>query len=149
MANTKGVAPICNAPPEQPTFLSKPPTFPHFSPPSADNIPSLVQSILHLQMAFQAITNQQTVVNNTINGFPATGGGVAAGGGGGVPGFGRGGGGSPNQITSDWTETSRQTQNVKVVNPDDDSQFVIVKEITSITFTRDATGEQFTIKRDP
>ncbi len=145
MANTKGVAPICNAPPEQPSFFTKPPISPNFSPPAA-NFPSLVQSILHLQMAFQTLTNQ-SVVNNTINGVPT--GTPGFGGGGGVPGFGRGGGGSPNQETDNWKEQSRQTQNVKVVNPDDDSQFVIVKEITSITFTRESTGETITIKRDP
>lgn len=145
MSNPKGVAPICNAPPEQPQFISKPPVFFRFTPPTAD-IPSLTQAVLHLQQAVQALTNQSPPPNNTVPGFPA--GQSGAGGGGGVPGFGRGGGGQP-QEDNNWTERSRQTENVKVVNPDDDSQFIIVKEITSITFERISTGEIITIKRDP
>jgi len=95
-----------------------------------------------LQLALQSLANQ-IPPNNTVNGFPV---GSTSGGGG------SGGGGNRPKNPSEpdqWRESDRQTQNVKVVNPDDDSQFVIVKEIVSITFERDSTGEQIVIKRDP
>jgi hypothetical protein len=139
-ANT-GVAPICNAKPEQPNFNSLLPATPRFSMPNFHNPRSLAAAILQLQQAVAALSGSSPPANNTIGGSPigGPGGGVAGGGGGKqVP-------PDPN----DWSETGRVTENVKVVNPDDDSQFVIVKEIVSITFERSSTGEKIVIKRDP
>ena len=139
MANTTGVAPICNAPPEQPDFTTKAPPFPQYVPPDPTNPVSIVAAIRALQIMMLNLNNQ-VPPNNTINGLP---GGSGGGGGGG------GGGKKKKPQDQEWEETDRQTQLVKVVNPDDDSQFVIVKEITSITFERQATQEKITITRDP
>src|SRR6185369_3788272 len=116
-----GVAPICNAKAE---------------PPDVSNPKSIIRSIQQLQTAINLITNQVTV-NNVPDLFRPTGGQ------GGQLGSSQT---SPDQQNQpgDWIETNRVTQNVKVVNPDDDSQFVIVKEVTSITLTNSTTGDTIT-----
>ena len=140
MANTTGVAPVCNAPPEQPTFISKAPPFPQFVPPNPNDPVSIIAAIQALQIMMLNITNQ-IPPNNTIDGTSTGGGQNPTGGGGGSP-------KKPKKQQQDWEETDRTTQDVKVVNPEDDSQFVIVKEITSITFKRRNTDETFTLTRD-
>ncbi len=45
-----------------------------------------------------------------------------------------------NQNTQRYVEVDRVTQKVKVVNPDDDTQFVIVERLTSVTFLDKLTG---------
>ncbi len=136
-----GVAPICNAKAEPPVFTSVPPALPKFSVPDATNPHSLAKAIQQLQIALGAITNAAQPANNTTPGSPVGGPGGGVGGG--------GGGKQPPKDPNEWKETDRTTQNVKVVNPDDDSIFVVVKEIVSITFTRESTNEKITIKRDP
>jgi hypothetical protein len=131
-----GVAPICNAKAEPPDFSVKPPTLPRFTVPDVSNPKSIIRSIQQLQTAINLITNQVTV-NNVPDLFRPTGGQ------GGQLGSSQT---SPDQQNQpgDWVETNRVTQNVKVVNPDDDSQFVIVKEVTSITLTNSTTGDTIT-----
>jgi hypothetical protein len=144
----KGAAPICNANADQPKFPAIPPTLFNFVTPDAKNPQSVAQAILQLQTALTALTHPTPPQNNLPpNVGAALGGG--GGGGGGTLGFG-GGGKKPPAPPPDnsWTEVDRSTENVKVVNPDDDSQFVIVKEIVSITMKRNSTGETFTLKRD-
>jgi hypothetical protein len=46
-----------------------------------------------------------------------------------------------------FIESGRVTQLVKVFNPDDDSQFVIVERINAVTFKDPLTGITFTWKR--
>ena len=138
-ANT-GVAPVCNALAEPPSFATKPPPLPVYSVPSASNPQSIVRAVQQLQAAVAALA--AAIPPNNV---PSIG-GFTPSAGGGVPGF---GGTSPQkQAPNDWTEVSRVTQNVKVVNPDDDSQFVIVKEIVQLIFEHSTTGERIVIKRD-
>lgn len=140
-ANT-GVAPICNAKAEPPVFTPAAPPLPKFSTPNVNNPKSIVQAIMQLQQALTALTTPPAP-NNTTPGSPI--GGIAGPGGG----VGGGGGGKPKQPPDDqWRERSRVTQNVKVVNPDDDSQFVVVKEIVQIIFERPISGETITLTRD-
>jgi len=134
-------APICNAKAIQPQFPQTALQIPTFSVPNTGS-PLINLLIAQLQQAFQGLTNQ--LPQNNLAANPGGGGGIGGGGGGG------GGKKKPQPKDPDqWQEKSRQTQNVKVVNPDDDSQFVIVKEITQIVFERPSTGEEITIYRDP
>jgi hypothetical protein len=151
MAASTGVAPICNAPPSPEKFPVTTPTIFNFTPPNIRSPESVIQAILQLQQALQALANPPPNAPLTSN-QPSS---STGGGGGGLPGTGGGGvrfgggGRAPTPLPDNmWQETGRNTQNVKVVNPDDDSQFVIVKEIVSITMTRPSTGETFTITRD-
>jgi hypothetical protein len=143
----KGAAPICNANPDQPTFPAVPPTLFNFVPPDANNPQSIAQAILQLQHALAALSNPAKPTN-VAPALPM-GGGAGAGSGGKGGGLG-GGAKQPPQPPPDnqWQEKSRSTENVKVVNPDDDSQFVIVKEIVSITMIKPSTGDTFTLNRD-
>ena len=138
MPTNTGVAPICNAKAEPPEFFTKPPRLPHFAVPNERQPRSLVTAIQQLQQALAAITSP-VPVNNT----PPIGGGFAGGPQGAV-----GGATSPGQQNQpgQWTEKSRETQNVKVVNPDDDSQFVIVKEIKTLTMENSTTGESIVLR---
>lgn len=49
----------------------------------------------------------------------------------------------PKPTKSNWTETSRATESVKVVNPNDDTQYIIFQRINSITFKDNTTGSTF------
>jgi hypothetical protein len=141
-----GAAPICNGNPDQPKFKAPAPTLFNFSPPTTSEPGSVVTSIFQLQQALTDITNPAAATN-----LPATTPAAAGGAGKGAGAKSTGGGKKKkNQPTDDeWREKSRKTENVKVVNPDDDSQFVIVKEIVNLVFERTSTGETITIKRDP
>jgi hypothetical protein len=145
----KGAAPICNANPDQPRFFSPNPSVFNFTPPNINSPESIIQTIIQLQRALTPLVNPPTA-NNLPPNAPASAGGSGSGAGGGAGGGLGGGGKKPPAPPQDntWQETGRVTQNVKVVNPDDDSQFVIIKEIVSITMTRPSTGETFTLKRD-
>lgn len=46
-----------------------------------------------------------------------------------------------------FVETGRVTQKVKVINPDDDTQFVIVERINQIAFKDSLTGATMVWKR--
>ncbi len=137
-----GVAPICNAKPAPAVFKTIVPSQ-ALTPVTAD---TMLPAIQQLQTAVAALT-KKVPVNNTINALPVaaadTGGGSSDGLLGGLK--------KPKKNPDDpqWEETQRNTQNVKVVNPDDDSQFVIVKEITFLEFTNSVTGETITLRRDP
>jgi len=43
---------------------------------------------------------------------------------------------------TEWRETDRKTEKVRVENPDDKEQFVQVERIKRMTFQNDTTGEQ-------
>jgi len=136
-ANT-GVAPICNAKAEEPNFFTQPPRIPHFGIPAANGvsaIPGIISALQQLQNAVNQITTSGPPQNNV----PQI-----------QPGGGQGGqlGGTDKhqqQQPGEWEVTARATQNVKVVNPDDDSQFVIVKETISITVQNSTTGQQIVL----
>lgn len=132
------VAPVCpisrsQAVPGQPGIMLP-------SIPKAMDLPSVI-------MAVNAIT--QILINMTVPpraggvspiqlGTPALAkptGGVAAS------------GVSGKASRGTWFETDRQTEVVKVVNPDDDTQFVTFERINSITMTNSSTNESLTWTR--
>lgn len=45
--------------------------------------------------------------------------------------------------TGRWTEVSRVTSTVKITNPDDSTQYVMVKQITQLIMADSVTGEQW------
>lgn len=137
MGSNTGVAPVCNATPPKPTFTTPVRLIPSFTVPNVNDPQSLVMALVELQTALIAIT-QPPPLNNIPNG--------------------------PNQFSSstqsstvtsnksssrkhDFKEEHRVTRNVKVVNPTDSEQYVIVKEITQLDFKNPATGQKLTWHR--
>lgn len=102
--------------------------------PKAMDLPSVLRAVNTITQILQLITGQ----------LPPSSGGTGkmnTGGGGGA-----GKKKPPQKQTSNWEETNRVTEIVKVVNPDDEDQFVTFKQIKSITMENQNTGEQITLK---
>jgi len=53
----------------------------------------------------------------------------------------------PKKKAGAWEEVSRRKEKIRVENPDDSSQFVMVEVINSITMRNKSTGELWTWKR--
>jgi len=165
-----GVAAICNAKQTSPDFPVKVPPVVNFTPPTIGDWSSVIHAILQLQWALIPVVNPAPLHNM----LPEIGAGGGAGGGGGGFGSGAGGGGGPggnspgnkgkgnknpqNNQPKDpnkdkknsskpvkWEQTNKVTELVKIVNPDDDSQFVIVRRTVTQSFKNPATGETLTI----
>lgn len=170
MSNPMGMAPVCNINPPQPPPASTAPYIPSFVQPNVQDPQSIISAITQLQFALIAITG-----NNIPNNVPielsalqvATGKSAAGGvGGGGSAGGGGGGGGSaggrggasnsgqgqkstqnPKTTRSEFIEINRTTKLVKVVNPQNTSQYVMVKQIVALTMFDKVTGETWTWKQ--
>jgi hypothetical protein len=138
-ANT-GVAPICNAKAEEPSFFTQPPRIPHFGIPTVGGINAIPGILSALQQLQQAV-NQIVTSGPPQNNIPQIPNKPGSGSGGNLGGTDK----NQQQQQGEWEVTARQTQNVKVVNPDDDSQFVIVKETTSITVENSTTGQRIVL----
>lgn len=138
MGSSTGVAPVCNAIPPKPTFITPVRLIPSFTVPNVNDPQSIIMALVELQTALIAIT-QPPPLNNIPNG--------------------------PNQFSSstqsstvhsdnssskhhDFSESHRVTRNVKVVNPTDSEQYVIVKEIMQLAFKNPATGQKLTWNRN-
>lgn len=52
-------------------------------------------------------------------------------------------GGAKDDKVQKFTEINRTTKNVKITNPEDDTQFVIVQQITSLTMQDNVTKEKW------
>jgi len=159
-----GVAAICNAKQTSPDFPVKVPPVVNFTPPTIGDWSSVIQAILQLQWALIPIVNPPPL-NNMLPEISAHGGGGggfgsgAGGGGAGLNSPGNKGKGNknpknnppkdPNKNNSSnpvkWEQTNKVTELVKIVNPDDDSQFVIVRRTVTQSFKNPATGETLTI----
>jgi hypothetical protein len=124
-------APVCpistsQAPPSQPG-IALPPV------PKAQDLPSAIQAINVLTQIINYLTMPSLPSNNLVLNFttlpplvkPATA-AVAL-----QP---------PKPQAARFVEAGRSQETVKVVNPNDDSQFVIVKRVNSITFKDRITG---------
>jgi hypothetical protein len=151
------VAAKCNAKQTQPSFPTQVPTVGNFTPPTIGDWSSIVQSILQLQWALIPVVNPPPA-NNTLPETSTTPGlGSGAGGGGGGGGSDGTGNKDPKNTTPKkkkpgnkvkWKQIDKRTQLVKIVNPDDDTQFVIVRRTISQTFENPSTGETLTINPD-
>jgi len=160
-----GVAAICNAKQTSPDFPVKVPPVVNFTPPTIGDWSSVIQAILQLQWALIPIVNPPPL-NNMLPEISAHGGGGGGGFGSGAGGGGAGGNSpgnkgkgnknpknnqpkDPNKKNSSnpvkWEQTNKVTELVKIVNPDDDSQFVIVRRTVTQSFKNPATGETLTI----
>jgi hypothetical protein len=162
-----GVAAICNAKQTQPTFPTAPPTIVNFTPPTIGDWSSVIQAILQLQWALIPIVNPPPLNNTlpeiTVGLGSGVGGGGSGGGGGGAGGNSPGNKGKGNKNPQNnqpqdpnkdkqnssnpvkWEQTNKVTELVKIVNPDDHSQFVIVRRTVTQTFKNPVTKETLTI----
>ena len=160
-----GVAAICNAKQTSPDFPVKVPPVVNFTPPTIGDWSSVIQAILQLQWALIPIVNPPPL-NNMLPEISAHGGGGGGGFGSGAGGGGAGGNSpgnkgkgnknpknnqpkDPNKKNSSnpvkWEQTNKVTELVKIVNPDDHSQFVIVRRTVTQTFKNPVTKETLTI----
>lgn len=57
---------------------------------------------------------------------------------------GGGGGGGGKSALGEFKQTSFQTKVVRVYNPDDDTQWVDVRQVTSVTWKNSTTGQSIT-----
>lgn len=111
---------------------NQPQTPPYPSIPLATDLPSALNAINNMRLILQGLTNQLPTLfpnldnpRNAKNGQPGGGGGGQQGG--------------------NFTEVpgTRQTKTVKVTNPQDSTQFVMVDQITAVTFAN-KTGQTLT-----
>ena len=116
------------------------------SVPQAQDLPSAIQAINNLNMIVQVLSGQNppSFKNNLTENFfvdPSGGQGIQRGNQGGRP-------GSPAKKPR-WVEdrASRVTETVKVTNPDDKSQFVMVERINYIRWSDTVTGQTLEWRR--
>jgi hypothetical protein len=148
LVNT-GVAPVCNAKADQPKFTPKVTPLGSFIPVSVTDPTSITTAIQQIQQTLTTLTNTTTTNPATLPGGSYSG---SAGG----PSYLTGGGygnntqdKTQNKASKEgkWRETKRVQERVKIVNPDDDSQYVTFRRINKLVFTNSATGETLTWSR--
>lgn len=116
-------APVCHIPPvppptTQPTGNRLP------SIPAATDLASALRAISAMRQAIQQLSNQITQDNGVINGFRT----------------------KQNQGAT-WTEDRRVTENVRITNPEDDSQYIDVERINMLRMKNKDTGQTWTWNR--
>jgi len=147
MANN--VAPVCNLPNiGQVPALQPGRMYP--SIPRAQDLPSAIQAAnalgqlvaLLLQPGIPGFTNNVAPTNTTITliGTPGINGAAGADGSPGAKG--KAGEKGENAKQPSWVLSGVKTQNVKVENPDDRDQFVVVKRISEIGFRDSSQSNQ-------
>lgn len=127
-------APVCHISPDEAIASRGRVRFPSI-PPAVDLTTALL-AIKALTAIIIQLTGQQT-----LQGVPGIVGARGAGGvsgAGGSPG-GPGKDGKPGK-EGNWVEVDRQTQKKKITNPDDDSQFVYIQQITQLQMKDTVTG---------
>jgi hypothetical protein len=145
MAKTNTAGGVCNINPIIPPQAKGPPTLP--SIPTATNLQTALQAIAALTQIVYALTNQsggQGGYGNQGGQFivlpnPGNGSGTGTG-----TGTGTGNQSNPNSGNFTEVKNKRVIQEVTVSNPQDSSQYVKVKNITSLTFIDSRTGQQIT-----
>jgi hypothetical protein len=154
VANPFGTAPVCNVNPPTPPPAANAPFIPAFVQPNIQDPQSIIAAIQQLQYALLAITGNvvpnnvpdQLPINNVAVGNPPPGNRVIPGGGGGV-GHGSTSTKSPKVQQSRFIELSRTNKTTKVSNPQDSSQFVMVKQVAGLTLRDKVTGETWVWKQ--
>lgn len=135
-------APVCHVSPA--TQISQPPQvqLPSIPQASANNMNSIINAINAITQAIQMLAGQIRPSGMAVNGQLLSQG--ASGG------FSVKGGSSPppskQAPTGSWTQIGENTTITRVVNPSDDTQFVDVKRVNSVTLQNSATGQIITIK---
>lgn len=112
-------APICHIPPQKITDAHGPIPLPSI-PLATPNLASLVASVNALRQVVQYLAGQKTPAPLITNNFTTK-----------QPEKGR------------WNEVSRVTENVRVFNPSDKTQFVDVERINQLKMGDKVTGEQW------
>jgi hypothetical protein len=138
MAQTKVAGGVCNITPIIPPSAKGPPTLP--SIPTPTDLQSALQAIKALTQIVYALTGQ----SGNQGGYGSQGGKFIvlpqqSNGGGGGSGGGQnqsGGKGNFQEVKSE-----RVSQTIKVYNPQDNSQYVTVNQITGLTFRDSITGQ--------
>jgi hypothetical protein len=120
--------------------------------PKAQDLPSAIQAInaltqIIMQLAAPGLApfqnNLAPYTPAKLVGTPGIRGGAGANGSPGAAG--KKGQDGENAQNPNWEQTGFKTEKVKVQNPDDNDQYVVVKRITEITFADQETGAQLTI----
>lgn len=117
-------APVCRIAPASTPISSQPPpvTVPSI-PPIDGSMGSIIAALNAMKIAIEGLYGLQGIVRApAANKSPSPS----------KP--------SPKK-TGRFNETKRTSAKVKVTNPDDDSQYVMVDQINSLTFTDSVTGE--------
>jgi hypothetical protein len=121
-------APVCHIPPTKPATDAQAPVDTVYVPQATD-LASTMAAVNALRLVY----------------LRGTGGFGGAGHGGTASSLGPGGTGGTvkdeKKKQGQWVETNRQTEKVKVTNPDDPSQFIELERINQLTFKDAATGE--------
>jgi len=145
-------APVCNLPNVgQVPALQAGRMFP--AVPKAQDLPSAIQAINALAQIIMyliapglpAFGNNLAPYNSSsrLVGTPGINRGAGADGSAGAAGK-KGKDGQDAQ-NPNWEQTGFKTEKIKVQNPDDNDQFVVVKRITEITFADQETGAELKI----
>ena len=160
-----GMAPVCNVNPPAPPPKSAAPFLPSFTPPSPDNPQSIVAAIIQLQYALIAITGSNVPNNvpvelsplNVVAGNPPPG-SLPSGGGSTTTSSSTTTGGSGKKSTNNpkhnygefiEVPNSRVYKLVKVMNPQNHSQYVMVKQIMHLTMRDKITGVKWIWNHGP
>ena len=145
-------APVCNLPNVgQVPALQAGRMFP--SVPKAQDLPSAIQAInalaqIIMQLAspgLPSFQNNLAPYNSASRLVGTPGINAAAGANGSAGAAGKKGKDGENAQNPNWEQTGFKTEKIKVMNPDDNDQFVVVKRITEITFADQETGAELKI----
>jgi len=126
------------------------------SVPKAQDLPSAIAAINALTQIILQLTspglppfknNLAPYTPAKLVGTPGINGGAGANGSPGTAG--KKGKDGENAQNPNWEQTGFKTEKVKVQNPDDNDQYVVVKRITEISFADQETGAQLTISMKP
>lgn len=120
--------PVCHIPPETVVDQPQPQNLPAI-PPAQPNVQSLAQTVNAMRQTIMILTGRQGVQGPQ-----------------GVPGK-PGQSGNAQSKKAQWTEASRQTEQVKIYNPNDNTQFIEVERINSLTMKDSATNQTWTWRR--
>ena len=123
------------------------------SVPKAQDLPSAIQAInalaqIIMQLAspgLPSFQNNLAPYNSASRLVGTPGINAAAGANGSAGAAGKKGKDGENAQNPNWEQTGFKTEKIKVMNPDDNDQFVVVKRITEITFADQETGAELKI----
>lgn len=127
-------APVCGRNPPSPPPTGNAPLLPAIPIASADNPQSMADAINALRQWILGLTSGLTQPSSTLAGQAGQAGQAG-------PGQAQGGSGGINSTVGsrtqpgNFTQTKITTAQVKVSNPDDPTQYVMVEQVTGVTWT--------------
>lgn len=110
-------APVCHIPPKTPSTQPNPVNIPSI-PPARPDVQSLMHTVNAMRQVIMILSGQQGL--RGPQGAP---------------------GNNAKSKPARWSESNRQTEKVKVYNPNDKTQFIEVERINSLTMRDAVTGE--------